>query len=101
MFKVETRPDTPKALNHEVIVSYPLAMKFPHADELPEDIGQHPPMEIVNPPLCFPAVGPVGKGHRKEPANVHAEEINEGLDILCGRPCPLPLRRRSVAVMYI
>jgi hypothetical protein len=101
MFKVETRPDIPEALNHEMIMSYPFPMKFPHPHELPEDIGKHPPMEIMNPPLCLSAIGTVGKRHREEPANVHAEELNKGLDILGGRPCPLPLRRRSVAVMCI
>jgi hypothetical protein len=58
-------------------------------------------MEIVNPPLSFSTVGTVGKRHREEPANIHAEEINKGLDILRGRPCALPLRRHSVAVNFI
>jgi hypothetical protein len=101
MLEVEPRSDVPEALHHEVVVSHPLPVKFPHPDELPENVGQHPPMEIMNPPLCLPATGTIGKRHREEPANVHSEEINKGLDILRRRPCPLPLRRRSVAVNYI
>jgi hypothetical protein len=101
VFKIETRSNIPKALNHEVIVRHPLAVKFPHPNELPEDIGQNPPMKIVNPPLSFPAVGTVRKRHRKEPANVHPEEINKALDILRRRPRPLPLSRCSVAVNFI
>jgi hypothetical protein len=101
VLKIEPRSDIPKALDHEVIVSDALPVKFPHANELPEDIGQHPPMKIVNPPLSLSAVRTVRKRHRKEPANVHSKEINEGLDILRRRPRPLSLRRRSVAVNFI